>query len=137
KKREAHNVVPVGVRQEYIEAMFASRAVLPQHVVAELAHPGAEVADYIFVVAGTDLHTAGIAAEGAAYRKWQSAVDKGIDRLLGFERVPASGEQRIANLGAHRPLPQRCRQRAAGAPKAQAQRSSRFGRGAGNRRLGS
>src|SRR6266850_2467508 len=66
----------------------------------ELARPGAEVADYIFVVAGTDLHTAGIAAEGAAYRKWQSAVDKGIDRLLGFERVPASGEQRIANLGA-------------------------------------
>src|SRR5947207_4064576 len=49
KKREAHNVVPVGVRQEYIEAMFASRAVLPQHVLAELAHPGAEVADYIFV----------------------------------------------------------------------------------------
>ncbi len=64
------------------------------------------------------------------------AVYEGIDRLLGLERVPASGEQRIADLGADRPLPQRCRQRAAGAPKADTQRSGRFGLGIGNRPLG-
>jgi len=40
---------------------------LAQHVVAEFAHAGTEVADHIFVAAGDDFHTAGIAAESAAY----------------------------------------------------------------------
>src|ERR1700758_3563245 len=42
KKREAHNVVPVGVRQEYVEALFSSGAMFPQHAVAEFAHTGTE-----------------------------------------------------------------------------------------------
>ena len=37
------------------------------HVVAEFAHTGAEVADNVLVAAGNDLHTAGVAAEGAAH----------------------------------------------------------------------
>src|SRR5262249_37468500 len=67
KKRGSHNVVPVRVRQEYIEAVLASRAMFPQHVAAEFAHAGTEVADHIFVGAGNDLDTAGIAAKSAAY----------------------------------------------------------------------
>src|SRR5580693_4948498 len=51
--------------------------------------------------------------------------------------MPASGEQRIADLGTDRPLPQWCRQRAAGAPKADTQRPDRFGFGTGDRPLGS
>src|ERR1700730_18920048 len=51
--------------------------------------------------------------------------------------MPASREERIADLGTDRPLPQRCRQRAAGAPKADTQRPDRFGFGTGDRPLGS
>src|SRR5260370_25716137 len=67
EKREAHDVVPVRVRQKYIESVFAAGTVLPQQPVAEFAHARAKVADHIFVAAGNDLHTAGIAAESAAY----------------------------------------------------------------------
>src|ERR1700719_3299214 len=135
EKREPHDVVPVRVRHKYIEGVFSVGAVLPKYPVAEFAHARAEIADHIFVAAGNDLHTAGIAAERAAYRKWQPAVYEGIDRLLGLERMAASGEQRIADLGADRPLSQRCRQRAAGAPKADTQRPDRFGFGTGDRPL--
>src|SRR6516165_584627 len=67
KKREPHDVVPMGVRQEHVEAVLASRAMLPQHVVAEFAHAGPEVADHIFVATGNNLYTAGVAAVSAAY----------------------------------------------------------------------
>src|SRR6266481_3074434 len=51
--------------------------------------------------------------------------------------MPARGNERIADLGADRPLPQRRRERAAGAPKTEAQRPRRSGLSLRNRRLGS
>src|SRR6516165_8263865 len=95
--------------QEHIKAPLGGGVALGHYVVAEFAQTGAEVANNILVTAGDDLHTAGVAAKGAAHRKWQPAVDEGIDRRLGLERLPASGEERIADLGADPPLAQRSR----------------------------
>ena len=67
KEWEPHDMVPVGVRQKDIEGVFAAGAVLAKYPVPEFTHARAEIADHIFVVAGDDLHTAGIAAESAAY----------------------------------------------------------------------
>jgi len=41
--------------------------VLGHDPVAEFAHPGTEVEDHVFIAAGNELHTAGIATEGAAH----------------------------------------------------------------------
>jgi hypothetical protein len=67
KKWEPHNVIPMGVRQEYIEAVLASGTMFPEQAGAEFAHSGAKVAQYVFVTAGDDLDAARVAAEGSAH----------------------------------------------------------------------
>src|SRR5439155_4348364 len=86
-------------------------------VIAELAQPAAEVAQQELVAAGGDLDAAGIAAKGAADRKWQVAVDKAVDRFRRRQVAVARGNQRLTDLAAYRIAPQRRRQRAAGAPE--------------------
>src|SRR6266446_2987420 len=98
EEREPHDVVPVQMREKHIEAMRAARAVLAENLIAKLAHPGAEIADEIFVPAGDDLDAAGVAAKGAADREGQVAVDKAVDRLGGSEAAAARGEQRVADF---------------------------------------
>src|SRR5262249_1878393 len=67
KKWEPHDVVPVGMRQEDVEAVLLFAAMLPQHVIADLAYSSAEIAQHIFITAGDELDAAGIAAESAAH----------------------------------------------------------------------
>src|SRR6516225_10639657 len=114
--------------------MLASPAMLGEDMVAEFAYTAAEVAQYVFVAAGDDLEAASVAAEGTAHRKGQRMVDEGVDRLRRLERPPARCEQRLADLPAHRPLPQRGRQRASGPPETHPQRSRRLGLDARHRR---
>src|ERR1700738_4814801 len=95
---------------------------LPQQAGAEFASTGAEITQHVFIAAGDDLDAARVAAKGAAHRKRQRVVDKGIDRFRRIECAPARREQRIADLAAYCLLTQRRRQRAASTPEAHAQR---------------
>ena len=67
EKREPHDVVPMSVRQEDVEAVLAPAAMLAQNAIAELAYTAAEIAQYVFIAAGDDLDAAGVAAVGAAH----------------------------------------------------------------------
>ena len=86
-------------------------------MVAEFAYTRAEVANNVLIAAGNDLHTAGVAAKGAAHRKRQPVVDESVDCRIGLEPLSARGKKCIADLGADRLRAQRRRQRAAGAPE--------------------
>src|SRR6266446_10089735 len=88
KKRKSHDVVPMQVGQEHVEALLGRRAVLGHHMVAEFAHPRAEVADNVLVAAGNELYTAGVTAEGATHGKRQPAVYESVDRRIGLKRLP-------------------------------------------------
>src|SRR5439155_2969253 len=104
-------------REKHIEALRAAWAVLAENLIAKLAQPGAEIAYEILVAVSDDLDAAGVAAKGATDREGQVAVDKAVDRLGGNQAAAACGEQRVADFCAHRTMPQRRRQRAAGAPE--------------------
>src|SRR4051812_2722756 len=97
--------------------MRPSRPVLRYDLVAEFADAGAEIAQEIIVAAAADLDAAGIAAERAAHRKRQLAVDNGVDRFGVGDAALARRQQRVADLRSHRHLAERRRERAAGAPK--------------------
>ena len=83
---------------------------LTQDAVAELAYPAAEIAQNAFIVAGDHLDAARIAAVGAAHRKGQCIVDKGVDCFRSVEGPPARREQRITDFASNEVLAQRRRQ---------------------------
>src|SRR5712692_5005239 len=104
------------MRKKQVEAVRGGRSV-GENVIAKFAQPGAEIAYEILVAAGDDLDAAGVAAKGAADREGQVTVDKAVDRLGGGQAAAACGEQRVADFRADRTMPQRRRQRSAGAPE--------------------
>ncbi len=69
EKRKPHDVVPVQMRQEHVEAMLAVGPVFGEQIAPELAHAGAEVAQHVLVAAGRDLDASGVAAKCAAHRR--------------------------------------------------------------------
>ena len=122
KEREPHDVVPVNVRHEHVVGGFAARPVLGQHAVAELANPGAEIAQHVFVAAGLDLDAGGVAAKGAGYRERQLAVDKRVDGVRSGQAALARRQQRLADFRPHRLASDRGGQRAPRAPEIDAER---------------
>src|SRR5215469_2117622 len=89
---ETHDVVPMGVGQKYVEGVLALGAMLPEHAVAEFAYARAEITQQVFIAAADNFDAARVAAKGAANRKGQRLVDKGVN---GFRRVEpmANGSQ--------------------------------------------
>src|SRR5215471_15024331 len=79
EEREAHDVVPVKMRHEDIEAMLAGGTKLGDQAVAEFARSRTQVAQHELVAASNQFHATGIAAVCAGYGKWQLIVNKRID----------------------------------------------------------
>src|SRR5258708_39040132 len=117
KERKPHDVVPMQVRHEDVVTGLAARSVPGEQMIAELAHPGAQIAQHVFVTTGCDFHTAGVAAVGAADRKRQFAIDKVLNRCRIRQAASAGSEQGIADFCPHRGLPKRSRQLASSTPK--------------------
>ena len=68
-----------------LKQCFRSRLMLAQDAVAELAYAGAEIAQHVFIAAGDNLGAGRVAAVGAADRKGQDLIHKGIDILRCVE----------------------------------------------------
>ena len=117
EKREPHDVIPMRMRQENVEARLLRRAMLRDQRVAELAHAGADVAQHILVAARFNLDTTRVAAVGAADGERQFVCDKGVDRLGTVELKTARREQRLAHLGTHGAVSERRRNRTAASPE--------------------
>ena len=81
EKREPHDVIPMRMRQENVEARLLRRAMLRDQRVAELAHAGADVAQHILVATRFNLDATRVAAVGAADGERQLIYDEGVDRL--------------------------------------------------------
>src|SRR5258708_1013923 len=103
EKREPHDVVPMRMRQKYVEPRFLRGTMLRDQRVSELAHPRPEIAQHILVATGFDLDAARIAAVGAANREREFIRDEAVDRLGTVELVPALSDQRVMKLAANRP----------------------------------
>ncbi len=118
EEREPHDVVPVRVRHEDVVGAGLPGA-LPQRGLAERAQAAAHVAEQVFAGAGVDLHARRMPPEGPR-RGEVEAVDVGGDlpgRLEALADGPGQrADQLVADLGGG----QRHRQRAAGAPEADA-----------------
>ena len=132
EERQAHDVVPVQVRQEDVVGL-GRRPRARHRGLAEGAQAAAQVADHVVGAAGLDLDARGVAAVGAGSVKARPSRKRSSRRRW---RTAGRARARSAarNLCAHAGGGQRDRQRAAGAPEAHALHGAPAPRVGGERR---
>ena len=93
KEREPHDMVPMHMRHENVDAVFPRRALPRNQAIAEFAHARPEIADHVLVARTRDLDATRVAAEGAPDGERQLALDEGVDRLGTVQRPAACGDE--------------------------------------------